>query len=228
MDTSTPTPPPAPPPFLHGFPLPPPDMHFYGTVVYVFLHNKRTTPDAIKGLKEVDSGECSICLADAPEERLEMPCGHAFGKECLTHWLEQNNTCPMCRKELPAAFPWFMQLFVPFPAEGEGAPTPATMTPAPSPPLSTPLSGPTSAVQEAPLRSLLRHHPYRPPISPASDCDMGSCGLCTHDGSTVSLECGHTFHRPCLQSALAAGSYHSLDDERVRCELCRQYKRILP
>jgi len=46
---------------------------------------------------------CVVCV-----ERIEigkmgmfMPCGHIFHPDCLKPWLEQNNSCPVCRFELP-------------------------------------------------------------------------------------------------------------------------------
>ena len=58
--------------------------------------------------------ECSICfltseipLCPLPESQEQgheackiASCGHWFGSSCLRAWLENNNTCPMCRKEL--------------------------------------------------------------------------------------------------------------------------------
>lgn len=28
---------------------------------------------------------------------LQMPCGHVFGRSCLSHWLKENTSCPLCR-----------------------------------------------------------------------------------------------------------------------------------
>jgi hypothetical protein len=49
-------------------------------------------------------GECSLCC-DESSVLLTLPCGHAFGTNCLQDWIDtkyQNDeptTCPMCRAE---------------------------------------------------------------------------------------------------------------------------------
>ncbi|XP_026410204.1 E3 ubiquitin-protein ligase RNF181-like [Papaver somniferum] len=42
---------------------------------------------------------CAICLelSRVKEEISRMPCGHIFHADCLISWLEQSNSCPMCR-----------------------------------------------------------------------------------------------------------------------------------
>ena len=52
---------------------------------------------------------CSICFAAygtqiTPEVKgecpVQLPCSHVFGLVCLKTWLTENNTCPICRREL--------------------------------------------------------------------------------------------------------------------------------
>lgn len=67
------------------------------------------TDDAIGRLekKQVDDkmlgaegkAECTICMDDLTkgEEVTVLPCSHWFHGECVTLWLKQHNTCPICR-----------------------------------------------------------------------------------------------------------------------------------
>lgn len=56
-------------------------------------------------------GECSICFEESPllpflPGRIHhnackiLACGHWFGTHCLHTWLQDENTCPMCRRQL--------------------------------------------------------------------------------------------------------------------------------
>jgi hypothetical protein len=81
--------------------------------------NSSTSKEALNALKKFkmnrkyckknDKGDleypnCSICLSDisSGEETLLIPCGHLFHSGCSIPWLKKNNTCPICRFELPA------------------------------------------------------------------------------------------------------------------------------
>eukprot|EP00300_Choanocystis_sp_HF-7_P021970 c21082_g1_i1.p1 GENE.c21082_g1_i1~~c21082_g1_i1.p1 ORF type:complete len:331 (+),score=47.17 c21082_g1_i1:3-995(+) len=55
--------------------------------------------------------ECAVCM-DAFEietQSLKMPCAHLFHSDCLGTWLQQHNSCPVCRHELPTDDPDYEQ-----------------------------------------------------------------------------------------------------------------------
>ena len=46
------------------------------------------------------TGECSVCLEQITTSKVKTKCGHFFHKSCIEKWLEQQNTCPICRIQL--------------------------------------------------------------------------------------------------------------------------------
>ncbi|XDV28252.1 hypothetical protein PO909_031600, partial [Leuciscus waleckii] len=46
--------------------------------------------------------ECPVCKEDysAGENVRQLPCNHLFHNDCIVPWLEQHDTCPVCRKSL--------------------------------------------------------------------------------------------------------------------------------
>lgn len=65
----------------------------------------RDARDALP-LVTTDSEEtCPVCQESLPSgsKAKKMPCGHLFHHDCLITWLEQANSCPMCRSsDLPS------------------------------------------------------------------------------------------------------------------------------
>ena len=57
--------------------------------------------------KEIEYPACSICLNEIKKEEdtCLIPCGHMFHDKCINKWLDTNNTCPVCRFELPTDDP---------------------------------------------------------------------------------------------------------------------------
>ena len=45
-------------------------------------------------------GDCCICLKKIDTDETITNCKHYFHKKCLNQWIEYNNICPVCRKEL--------------------------------------------------------------------------------------------------------------------------------
>ena len=45
---------------------------------------------------------CCICLSEIKKgkETILLPCAHMFHSKCCLNWLKDNNTCPMCRREI--------------------------------------------------------------------------------------------------------------------------------
>ena len=45
---------------------------------------------------------CYICLEPCKEgkDSVELPCKHAFDRDCLSTWLKDHDSCPVCRAQL--------------------------------------------------------------------------------------------------------------------------------
>ena len=89
-------------------------------ISHIMLHdtNKYGNPPAakkaIENLKKYKINEekikefgfensCAVCKDEfnIGEECLSMPCNHNFHKDCIIPWLNERNSCPICRYELP-------------------------------------------------------------------------------------------------------------------------------
>lgn len=48
--------------------------------------------------KEVGPSSCVICLENVSERAISIPCKHDnFDFLCLISWLQERNTCPLCK-----------------------------------------------------------------------------------------------------------------------------------
>lgn len=41
--------------------------------------------------------ECPICFDRFGNFDIKLSCGHLFHDKCITHWLDTNPSCPICR-----------------------------------------------------------------------------------------------------------------------------------
>lgn len=52
---------------------------------------------------EEEKEDCCICYSELPKATTTLECGHSFCTKCILTWFQRNNTCPMCRAEVPEA-----------------------------------------------------------------------------------------------------------------------------
>lgn len=71
------------------------------------LNNKQSLNNTLHGILKFGHNvtECSICqeLFELNQIVYKLPCRHVYHVDCVTSWLNQSNTCPLCRLELPKA-----------------------------------------------------------------------------------------------------------------------------
>ena len=48
-----------------------------------------------------DNDNCPICIEKMEGDKVQLPCGHQFHKNCIDQWMQSNETCPYCRAETP-------------------------------------------------------------------------------------------------------------------------------
>lgn len=56
-----------------------------------------------EGTQKLETPLCTVCQdnVNMGSKAMVMPCGHIFHPDCVLPWLKDNNTCPVCRYELP-------------------------------------------------------------------------------------------------------------------------------
>lgn len=72
---------------------------------------KMANPPPILTKEQLKDGEdeCPVCYVkwfEAGEDgKIEYPirltCGHLYGQKCLEEWIQETNSCPMCKVEFP-------------------------------------------------------------------------------------------------------------------------------
>ncbi|XP_047030600.1 E3 ubiquitin-protein ligase AMFR-like isoform X2 [Helicoverpa zea] len=65
-------------------------------------HMSRNYPMASKEEVEKNQDNCAICWEPMKEAR-KLPCSHLFHNSCLCQWVQQDASCPTCRRALAGA-----------------------------------------------------------------------------------------------------------------------------
>ena len=82
-----------------------PILNHLKTMAEQFLRQLLGTQNQVSS--DEKHSQCSICLEKCGEMSHEtglielpvrLPCQHIVGSGCISHWLQTNNTCPMCRR----------------------------------------------------------------------------------------------------------------------------------
>ncbi|XP_023232772.1 E3 ubiquitin-protein ligase AMFR-like isoform X2 [Centruroides sculpturatus] len=81
----------------------------YKNYLKIVRHMETTYPLASANELEENSDDCAICW-DRMDLARKLPCGHLFHNSCLRSWLEQDISCPTCRKSLTEADSHSMEL----------------------------------------------------------------------------------------------------------------------
>ena len=79
--------PPSPP-----SPTPPPSPISPPTILHIDNENIFKIDD--------NNIDCSICLDDKETQPIKLKCDHKFHLSCIQTWFNNNNECPLCRKNI--------------------------------------------------------------------------------------------------------------------------------
>lgn len=66
------------------------------SVNHVELHDQQQSASNVPG---ATGQQCSICLESIDQESMviQLSCNHTFHASCITQWLADHSTCPLCR-----------------------------------------------------------------------------------------------------------------------------------
>ncbi|KFM75662.1 E3 ubiquitin-protein ligase AMFR, partial [Stegodyphus mimosarum] len=71
----------------------------YKNYLRIVKHMECNYPMATANELNKNNDDCAICW-DHLDLARKLPCGHLFHNSCLRSWLEQDTSCPTCRKAL--------------------------------------------------------------------------------------------------------------------------------
>lgn len=175
-----------------------------------------------------DHGDNEATVTTEPVRK--MPCNHMFCESCLFKWLRQNNTCPLCRKEIEAEG---RQQQTDNNNNNDNVPLNGTIH---SPPTTTTTTTTTTTV--TPTTTAQSNSPSINSHSDSAHCSTISCalanvGCCEEIDNNLPTpiitlpRCHHRFHVSCLRTSLLVEGYSLRDINSMsrtldfRCPTCR-------
>lgn len=226
-------------------------------------HQPRGTPPASKSFvdklpivvitqQQVDQKmECAICKDSfkIDEETIGLPCQHLYHGDCILPWLQQHNSCPVCRYELPVDDLEYEKqrrekmekTRKEHVIQEDTIKNSNTNTNTNSNSNSNSYSYSSSKADKNEMESSTIPPPEQKQENEIDVSNMGceyvrirrqSCALFNEHTTIETLGCGHSFHDECLESSLrmdgSLRSNQSLQDvTALRCPICHQDTSIL-
>lgn len=62
-------------------------------------------------IKIIEHLECCICQSTFKDPVITQ-CGHTYCKLCLLRWMYKNNTCPLCKTEIPKNYSFIRNIII--------------------------------------------------------------------------------------------------------------------
>jgi len=168
--------------------------------------------------------ECAVCkdLFALNDKATKLPCDHRYHADCITPWLSQHNTCPVCRYELPVEDQEYEKDRKKRMASRNISEENLTSD---SPP--TNKTSDNESKQETCDSSI---NNTSNSLNPINFCELAlirkeDCALLKEE-TFIPLSCGHNFHTECLESFLRINSTiapnSSVDSvSSFYCPVCR-------
>ena len=67
----------------------------FGFSIRDYSLNEKEILNPVTDIK--DDTPCVICF-QLPNNPVALKCNHCFCRQCVSRWLKENNTCPICRR----------------------------------------------------------------------------------------------------------------------------------
>jgi len=167
--------------------------------------------------------ECSVCKDTFAlnDNALQLPCSHLYHVDCIEPWLKQHCTCPVCRYELPTEDEEYEKGRKQRMATRNVNEDFVKSSPPPDDKATTVVDDEEDEADRLAREFLANEH-----LCSMETITNNKCTLLEKDVELNSLECGHVYHKECLESALRVSGEikgeHIAATDSFFCPLCRQ------